>query len=80
MFQLANMSKWFVWISGFPFSALVYLATYSQTPATSGAKISVHILEILQLARSKYTSLSLPEHYPIFKNKKKNSCGFYQFG
>lgn len=29
-----------------PFSALVYLATYSQLPPTSAAKISVHILEI----------------------------------
>lgn len=67
MLQLANVSKWFVWISGFPFSALVYLATQSQIPATSAAKISVHILETLQLARSKYTSLLLPEPYPIFK-------------
>lgn len=67
MLQLANVSKCFVWILGFPFSALVYLATHSQLPATSAAKISVHIMEILQLARSKQTSLCLPEPYPIFK-------------
>lgn len=48
-------------------SAPVYLAAQLQTPATSVAKISVHVLEILQLARSKHTSLCLAEPYPIFK-------------
>lgn len=67
MLQLANVSKWFVWISTFPFSALVYLATYSQLPPTSAAKISVHILEILQPASSKHIFLGILDPYPICK-------------
>lgn len=67
MFQLANVLKWFAWISRFPFSALFYLATYSQFPPTSAAKIAVHVLEILQLASSKHAFLVRLDPYPISK-------------
>lgn len=66
MLQLENVSKLFVWISRFPFSAFVYLTTYSQLPPTSAAKISVRILETLQPASSKLIFLDL-DLYPISK-------------
>lgn len=78
MLQLANVSKWCVWISGFPFSALVYLATDSQIPATSAAKISVHILEILQPARSKHTSYV--SSWTLSNIQNNLPYGFHQFG